>query len=120
MRSAASLRGSCPETGGAGRGIRGPALQFHPDRRTGGPAPLLPLGAGQGLRTDDPTEGIRPPRREPYARARGLSAEEVARLLAVIPGESAAGLGLRTLVWPTCSPAAGAARCSTCAGGTWT
>jgi integrase len=43
-------------------------------------------------------EGIRPPRREPYARARGLSAEEVARLLAAIPVESAAGLRLRALV----------------------
>src|SRR3989442_266221 len=52
----------------------------------------------EGLRPDDPTEGIRPPRREPYARARGLSAEEVARLLAAIPVESAAGLRLRALV----------------------
>jgi site-specific recombinase XerD len=52
----------------------------------------------EGLRQDDPTEGIRPPRREPYARARGLSAEEVARLLAAIPVESAAGLRLRALV----------------------
>src|SRR5438132_6714365 len=50
---------------------------------------------GEGLRPDDPTEGIRPPRREPYARARGLSAEEVARLLAAIPVESPAGLRLR-------------------------
>jgi hypothetical protein len=47
------------------------------------------------LRLDDPTEGIRPPRREPYARAPGLSAEEVARLLAAIPVESPAGLRLR-------------------------
>jgi site-specific recombinase XerD len=52
----------------------------------------------EGLRPDDPSEGIRPPRREPYARARGLSAEEVARLLAAIPVESAAGLRLRALV----------------------
>ena len=52
----------------------------------------------EGLRPDDPSEGIRPPRREPYARARGLSAEEVARLLAAIPVESAAGLCLRALV----------------------
>src|SRR5437899_515735 len=52
----------------------------------------------EGLRADDPSEGIRPPRREPYARARGLSAEEVARLLAAIPVESAAGLRLRALV----------------------
>jgi site-specific recombinase XerD len=52
----------------------------------------------EGLRTDDPSEGIRPPRREPYARARGLNAEEVARLLAVIPADSAAGLRLRALV----------------------
>jgi site-specific recombinase XerD len=52
----------------------------------------------QGLRTDDPSEGIRPPRREPYARARGLNAEEVAKLLAVIPEDSAAGLRLRALV----------------------
>src|SRR5438552_12672306 len=52
----------------------------------------------EGLRPDAPTEGIRPPRREPYARARGLSAEEVARLLAAIPVESAAGLRLRALV----------------------
>jgi site-specific recombinase XerD len=52
----------------------------------------------EGLRRDDPCEGIRPPRREPYARARGLSAEQVARLLAVIPGDSAAGLRLRALV----------------------
>src|SRR5438132_13911869 len=52
----------------------------------------------EGLRPDDPTEGIRPPRREPYARARGLSAEEVARLLAAIPVESAAGLRLRALL----------------------
>src|SRR5207245_47113 len=52
----------------------------------------------EGLRPDDPTEGIRPPRREPYARARGLSAEEVGRLLAAIPVESAAGLRLRALV----------------------
>src|SRR2546426_872783 len=37
-------------------------------------------------RQDDPTEGIRPPRREPCARARGLSAEEVARLLAAQRG----------------------------------
>ena len=42
----------------------------------------------EGLRPDDASEGIRPPRREPYARARGLNAEEVARLLAVIPGDS--------------------------------
>ncbi|MBJ7597023.1 MAG: hypothetical protein JF922_02910 [Candidatus Dormibacteraeota bacterium] len=35
----------------------------------------------EGLRPGAPTEGIRPPRREPYAQARGLSAEEVARLL---------------------------------------
>ena len=41
----------------------------------------------EGLRPDDPTEGIRPPRREPYARARGLSAEEVARPLAAIRQE---------------------------------
>jgi site-specific recombinase XerD len=52
----------------------------------------------EALRPDDPSEGIRPPRREPYARARGLSAEEVARLLAVIPADSAAGLRLRALV----------------------
>jgi integrase/recombinase XerD len=52
----------------------------------------------EGLRPDDPSEGIRPPRREAYARARGLSAEEVARLLAAIPVESAAGLRLRALV----------------------
>src|ERR1700694_1081841 len=52
-------------------------------------APLLPLGR---------IHGIRPPRRDPYARARGLSAEEVARLLAAIPVESAAGLRLRALV----------------------
>src|SRR3989440_3401399 len=54
--------------------------------------------SSEGLRPDDPTEGIKPPRREPYARARGLSAEEVTRLLAVIPVESAAGLRLRALV----------------------
>src|SRR2546427_3288463 len=52
----------------------------------------------EGLRPDDPTEGIRPPRREPYARARGLSAEEVAPLLAAIPVHSAAGPPLRALV----------------------
>src|SRR5438132_4074272 len=52
----------------------------------------------EGLRQDDPSDGIRPPRREPYARARGLNAEEVARLLAVIPADSAAGLRLRALV----------------------
>ncbi|MDQ6900840.1 MAG: tyrosine-type recombinase/integrase [Candidatus Dormibacteraeota bacterium] len=52
----------------------------------------------EGLRPDDPSEGIRPPRREPYARARGLSAEEVTRLLAAIPGDSPAGLRLRALV----------------------
>ncbi|PZS28676.1 MAG: hypothetical protein DLM58_16690 [Pseudonocardiales bacterium] len=52
----------------------------------------------EGLRQDDPTDGIRPPRREAYARARGLSAEEVARLMAAIPVESAAGLRLRALV----------------------
>ena len=52
----------------------------------------------EGLRQDDPSQGIRPPRREPYARARGLSAEEMARLLAAIPVESAAGLRLRALV----------------------
>ena len=51
----------------------------------------------EGLRPDDPTEGIRPPRREPYVRARGLNAKEVARLLAVIPSDSAAGLRLRAL-----------------------
>src|SRR5438105_8163033 len=55
-------------------------------------------GRSEGLRPDDPTEGIRPPRREPYARPRGLSAEEVARLLAAIPVDSAAGLRLRALV----------------------
>ncbi len=54
--------------------------------------------SSEGLRPDDPSQGIRPPRREPYARARGLSAEEVARLLAAIPVESAAGLRLRALV----------------------
>src|SRR5207245_4795835 len=52
----------------------------------------------EGLRQDDRTEGIGPPGREPCARARGLSAEEVARLLAVIPADSAAGLRLRALV----------------------
>src|SRR3989440_3632160 len=52
----------------------------------------------EGLRQEDPSHGIRPPRREPYARVRGLSAEEVARLLAAIPVESAAGLRLRALV----------------------
>jgi site-specific recombinase XerD len=52
----------------------------------------------EGLRQDDPTEGIRPPRREPYARARGLNSEEVTRLLGVIPADSAAGLRLRALV----------------------
>src|SRR5438132_12418099 len=52
----------------------------------------------EGLRADDPSEGIRPPRREPYARARGLNAEEVARLLAVIPADSVAGLRIRALV----------------------
>src|ERR1700738_1759046 len=45
----------------------------------------------EGLRPDDPTDGIRPPRREPYARARGLSAEEVARLLAAISGGDPGG-----------------------------
>src|SRR5438132_9101104 len=54
--------------------------------------------SSEGLRPDDPSQGIRPPRREAYARARGLSAEEVARLLAAIPVESAAGLRLRALV----------------------
>jgi integrase len=52
----------------------------------------------EGLRQDDPSQGIRPPRRKPYAEARGLSAEELARLLAAIPVESAAGLRLRALV----------------------
>ncbi|MDQ6791537.1 MAG: tyrosine-type recombinase/integrase [Candidatus Dormibacteraeota bacterium] len=52
----------------------------------------------EGLRADDPSQGIRPPRREPYARARGLSAEEVAKLLAAIPDDSSAGLRLRALV----------------------
>src|ERR1700730_1365462 len=52
----------------------------------------------EGLRQDDPSQGIRPPRREPYARARGLNAEEVSRLLTAIPVESAAGLRLRALV----------------------
>src|SRR5207245_9435328 len=52
----------------------------------------------EGLRQDDRTEGIGPPGREPCARARGLNAEEVARLLAVIPADSAAGLRLRALV----------------------
>src|SRR2546425_9010606 len=52
----------------------------------------------EGLRPDDPSEGIRPPRREPYGRARGLNAEEVAKLLAVIPADSAAGLRLSALV----------------------
>jgi site-specific recombinase XerD len=42
-------------------------------------------------------EGIRPPRRS-YAPAGGLSAEEVARLLAVIPCDSAPGLRLRALL----------------------
>jgi site-specific recombinase XerD len=54
--------------------------------------------SSEGLREDDPSQGIRPPRREPYARARGLNAEEVARLLAAIPVDSAAGLRLRALV----------------------
>src|SRR2546430_13083709 len=54
----------------------------------------------EGLRPDDPGEGIRPPRREPYVRARGLNAKEVARLLAVIPSDSAAGLRLRALARP--------------------
>ena len=52
----------------------------------------------EGLRSDDPTEGIKPPRREPYAQARGLSAEEVTRLLEVIPTNVVAGLRLRALV----------------------
>src|SRR3989441_9010079 len=52
----------------------------------------------EGLRADAPGGGIRPPRREPYARARGLNAEEVAKLLAVIPADSAAGLRLSALV----------------------
>src|SRR3981081_4473172 len=51
----------------------------------------------ESLRQDDPSEGIRPPRRDAYARARGLNAEEVARLLAVIPADSAAGLRVRAL-----------------------
>src|SRR3984893_1706346 len=52
----------------------------------------------EGLRQDDPSQGIRPPRREPYARARGLNAEEGCRLLTASPVESAAGLRLRALV----------------------
>jgi site-specific recombinase XerD len=52
----------------------------------------------EGLRPDDPSEGIRPPRREPYARARGLNADEVTGLLGAIPADSAAGLRLRALV----------------------
>lgn len=39
----------------------------------------------EGLRTVDPTQGLRPPRREPYAGSRALSAGELARILAVIP-----------------------------------
>jgi integrase/recombinase XerD len=53
---------------------------------------------GEGLRHDDPTQGIRPPRRQPYARARGLTAEQVGHLLAVIPAQSLAGKRLRALV----------------------
>jgi hypothetical protein len=39
-----------------------------------------------------------PPRRAALRPARGLNAEEAAQLLAVIPGDSAAGLRLRALV----------------------
>jgi site-specific recombinase XerD len=52
----------------------------------------------EGLREDDPTLGLRPPRREPYAGARALSASELARILAVIPGDHSAGLRLRALI----------------------
>src|SRR3982074_3534438 len=76
----------------------------------------------EGLRPDDPTEGIRPPRREPYARARGLRAEEGTRLLGAIPVDSAAGLRLRALVlaYLLTGRRRITRRCSTCAGGTWT
>ena len=49
------------------------------------------------LREDDPTQGLRPPRREPYAGARALSAQELAQILAVIPSDHPAGLRLRAL-----------------------
>jgi integrase len=89
---------SFPGTGGQKRGLGRPALRLDQDGGAGRAPSLLPLARSEGLRPDDPTEGIRPPRREPYARARGRSAGEVARLLGMIPADSAAGLRLRALV----------------------
>src|ERR1700730_14094042 len=96
VEGASGGRNSSPagEVGGLG----GPALQLDPDRRAGCSAPLLPL---RPLRR--PAPGRRQPgdpaaRREPYARARGLNAQEVARLLEAIPEDSAAELRLRALV----------------------
>ncbi|HEY4865888.1 MAG TPA: tyrosine-type recombinase/integrase [Candidatus Dormibacteraeota bacterium] len=90
-------RNSSPAGGGGGTGRAGSPARPRPPSRllcaasTAGPAP-------KACARTTPARGIRPPRREPYARARGLNAEEVARLLEAIPEDSAAELRLRALV----------------------
>jgi site-specific recombinase XerD len=89
---------SCPGTGGGRWGDwQGPLSSSTQTAELAGLRRFFRWARAEGLRPDDPM-GIRPPRREPSARARGLSAEEVARLLAMIPSDSAAGLRLRALV----------------------
>src|SRR5437868_599906 len=87
-----SVEGREPALAALGQPLPAPIAD---PRRERTPGQLIPP---YELALADPGQGIRPPRREPYARARGLSAEEVARLLAAIPVESAAGLRLRALV----------------------
>jgi integrase/recombinase XerD len=51
----------------------------------------------EGLRPDNPTDGVGAPRRQPYRDVRALSAEEARRLLAAIPTDTVPGLRLHTL-----------------------
>jgi integrase/recombinase XerD len=51
----------------------------------------------EGLRPDNPTDGVGAPRRQPYRDVRALSADEGRRLLAAIPTDTVPGLRLRTL-----------------------
>jgi integrase/recombinase XerD len=51
----------------------------------------------EGLRPDNPTDGVGTPRRQPYRDVRALTADEARPLLAAIPVETVAGLRLHTL-----------------------
>jgi integrase len=51
----------------------------------------------EDLRSDNPTDGIGAPRRQPDRDVRALTADEARRLLSAIPTETVAGLRLHTL-----------------------